>query len=571
MERQHEYEIRNCIADAIKEDVERVFKEVYGKLGTSFINKFLFPLTALELNYKRKSEESIMVGLGASDELLLLVNPLREAVFWFIKRILSEERRIKPQLGNVIINETEETAFVEFVLQIHDEYKRGEQIREIRDCSSKVKLGLESENVFSFYFPRVSELYQKEMLYYYGMDDSLNTEKERQLFEQCEMYLINKCKMTDMVENPGQLFLTYNLLNHMENKIDTQYMDLCKKRILSDLNKISTSSIKSQYKTGEQLIGSKDELATFLALLYYLSRLCMQRYMLASATTIGQEKYYCNYTMPELISLGKQVGLESNVVKRYVDYFSINPNIQYGNFTEFPLLKFKEMVIWIPSSIVLNDFQFSIVNGHYYKDIIFENKDETVSQSIVDYIVNHAKKYSNVIYNENYCYSVPDELYKGKPFNSDIDVAIYDKTNKKLLVIECKWKENVFQNTENYVRIEDAFKKIYEGQLEKHEAYLNRTKANITKLFSNRIDFETEGEIDILYLFVDKRIQFHDNDRNRHAIPIFMLAYLFEKHEISGNISFEEVFKEIRQMESKVEFERIRLKKPVTIGEITVV
>ena len=322
MERQHEYEIRNCIADAIKEDVERVFKEVYGKLGTSFINKFLFPLTALELNYKRKSEESIMVGLGASNELLLLVNPLREAVFWFIKRILSEERRIKPQLGNVIINETEETAFVEFVLQIHDEYKRGEQIREIRDCSSKVKLGLESENVFSFYFPRVSELYQKEMLYYYGMDDSLNTEKERQLFEQCEMYLINKCKMTDMVENPGQLFLTYNLLNHMENKIDTQYMDLCKKRILSDLNKISTSSIKSQYKTGEQLIGSKDELATFLALLYYLSRLCMQRYMLASATTIGQEKYYCNYTMPELISLGKQVGLESNVVKSFL--YTIN-------------------------------------------------------------------------------------------------------------------------------------------------------------------------------------------------------------------------------------------------------
>lgn len=35
MERQREYEIKNSIADAIKEDVERVFKEVYGKLGTS--------------------------------------------------------------------------------------------------------------------------------------------------------------------------------------------------------------------------------------------------------------------------------------------------------------------------------------------------------------------------------------------------------------------------------------------------------------------------------------------------------------------------------------------------------
>lgn len=50
-----------------------------------------------------------------------------------------------------------------------------------------------------------------------------------------------------------------------------------------------------------------------------------------------------------------------------------------------------------------------------------------------------------------------------------------------------------------------------------------------------------------------------------------MLAYLFEKHENSGNISFEEVFKEIRKMESKVEFERSRLKKTVTIDGIMVV
>lgn len=46
-----------------------------------------------------------------------------------------------------------------------------------------------------------------------------------------------------------------------------------------------------------------------------------------------------------------------------------------------------------------------------------------------------------------------------KALNSDIDVAIYDKIGKKLLIIECKWKENVYQNRENYIRIEDALKK----------------------------------------------------------------------------------------------------------------
>ena len=97
--------------------------------------------------------------------------------------------------------------------------------------------------------------------------------------------------------------------------------------------------------------------------------------------------------------------------------------------------------IWIPSSVILNDFQFSIVNGHYLKQLDFINKDSTVSQSIVDYITNHCKVYKNIIYNTNYCYSVKGKTFNGKPFNSDIDVAIYDKANNCMIIIECKWKK----------------------------------------------------------------------------------------------------------------------------------
>ena len=32
-----------------------------------------------------------------------------------------------------------------------------------------------------------------------------------------------------------------------------------------------------------------------------------------------------------------------------------------------------------------------------------------------------------------------------------------------MLIIECKLKENVYQNRENYIRIEDALKKIYDN------------------------------------------------------------------------------------------------------------
>lgn len=34
----------------------------------------------------------------------------------------------------------EEYSFVEYVLQLYDEFKRGEQIKEIRDCASKVMI-----------------------------------------------------------------------------------------------------------------------------------------------------------------------------------------------------------------------------------------------------------------------------------------------------------------------------------------------------------------------------------------------------------------------------------------------
>lgn len=572
MERQQEYELRNTIANAIQNDVNRVFFEKLKLLNHDFYSEILFPLIVLEMNYKMKSEESVAAGLEDSNEYLILVNPLREAIYWYINKVLASNRKIIFSKKSYIPTLEEEYSFVEYVLQLHDEFKRGEQIREIRDCVSKVKIKQENDNIYSFYFPIISEKYQKELLYYYGLDDTLNSEKERAIFVECEQYLHNKINVEELIIHPQKIYIYYNILQGMANRIDIKYFELCKKRVMSDLNKISSSSLRSiDDNMNNVIIGSKDELASFLALLYYLSRLCMQKYMLASSTMVGELEYTCQYDIPKMLVLGKQIGLSRDSIIAYINYFSMDANVASGNFTEFPLLRFKEKIIWIPSSIVLNDFQFSIVNGHYYKGIRFENKDETVSKSIVDYIVNHGNRYSNIIYNTNYVYSVPNEKFRGKPFNSDIDVAIYDKVGKKLLIIECKWKENVYQNRENYIRIEDALKKIYDNQLEKHQAYLERDIYNLNKLFDNQIDFTKEVDVDTLYLFVDKRIQFHDNGANRHAIPIFMLAYLFEKSSSDSQLKLSDVFSEIRKMQSKVSYERIKLKEPVPLGEITVV
>lgn len=561
MERQQEYELREKIANIIQNDVNRVFFEKLQLLNHDFYDEIIFPLTVLEMTYKRKSEESVMDGLEYSNEYLILVNPLREAIYWYIHKELASDKKIVFSKKAYIPNSSEEYSFIEKILQLHGEFKRGEQIREIRDCASKVIIKSEGDNKYGFYFPVISEKYHKELLYYYGLDDTLNFEAERIIFVECEKYLHNKINVKELITYPWKINIYYNILKRMASVIDIKYLELCKKRIMSDLNKISSSSLRSiDDNTNKVIIGSKDELATFLALLYYLSRLCMQKYMLVSSTGVGELEYICQYDLSKILSLGNQIGLSRDSITSYIDYFAMDVDVAGGNFTEFPLLKFKEKIIWIPSSIVLNDFQFSIVNGHYYKGIRFENKDETVSQSIIDYIIDHSNKYSNILYNTNYVYSVPNETFKGKPFNSDIDVAIYDRIGKKLLVIECKWKENVYQNRENYIKIEDALKKIYDKQLEKHQAYLEKDINNLNELFNNQIDFTKEGDIDTLYLFVDKRIQYHDKLANRHVIPIFMLAYLFENHSSNNQLMLMDVFSEIREMQSKVNYERIRLK-----------
>ena len=83
--------------------------------------------------------------------------------------------------------------------------------------------------------------------------------------------------------------------------------------------------------------------------------------------------FYYEILFPLIVlALGRQIGLSRDSVMSYIDYFSMDVNVTSGNFTEFPLLKFKNKIIWTPSSIVLNDFQFSIVNGHYYKETLMD-------------------------------------------------------------------------------------------------------------------------------------------------------------------------------------------------------
>ena len=63
--------------------------------------------------------------------------------------------------------------------------------------------------------------------------------------------------------------------------------------------------------------------------------------MLVSSTKVGELEYVCQYDLVKILALGRQIGISRDSVMSYIDYFSMDVNVTSGNFTEFPLLKFK--------------------------------------------------------------------------------------------------------------------------------------------------------------------------------------------------------------------------------------
>ena len=66
----------------------------------------------------------------------------------------------------------------------------------------------------------------------------------------------------------------------------------------------------------------------------------------------------------------KEISQISNLpiinVRRIVEYF-INTGL--SNFLEFPLFELDNKLVTIPSLILVNDWQFTMINGHYLKKI----------------------------------------------------------------------------------------------------------------------------------------------------------------------------------------------------------
>ena len=222
------------------------------------------------------------------------------------------------------------------------------------------------------------------------------------------------------------------------------------------------------------------------------------------------------------------------------------------NLLEFPLFEVEESLVTIPSLILVNDWQFTIINGHYLKNIIINNREKTISTVTEERIEKALLGVTNVAVAKTVPYSFKDEL--GNELNSDIDYAIYDFTHNKVLIIEAKWIDKHYKDEIDkiYGKIFQTLNSIYTKQIDKHKKFLQKQE-NIDFLFSNDKNYK-KGLLtpEIYYLAVDKRNQMHIGER--HMVSEYMLIYFIHKYVSENQIDLEAMWKEINGLHTKVEY-----------------
>lgn len=407
---------------------------------------------------------------------------------------------------------------------------------EIKDGSSYAKSKIEkiSEKNFKLTTSLISHQYREEGFYFYGADDFLQQGQEKKFISDNTKYFYVKH------------FPQISRIDELCNVIDKELLAYCKQRVMVDL-------LKLHPKTKSPVFSSINELASVLSFLYYIAfvkNMKRRLYKMIDADLSMIEDCIIEFPKPLLlkrISTICQVSEEK--VGKIISYLTNNGS---QNILEFPLFEHKNTIITIPSFIMVNDWAFTMVNGHYIKNIAFIKREKTLSVSTEVKLDKALKKVSNILYCKEKYYECLDE--NNKLINSDIDFAIFDYTKNTLLIIETKWKDNHYYcgTEKNHPKIQDTLNKIFKEQLQKHKIFLSNQQ-NILNIFENdyRIDFN-QCAMKIHYVAIDKRNQLHLN--GNHMITEYMLLYFVEKHINGNSLDVVGLTATIEQMYTKTEY-----------------
>ncbi|MCM3758721.1 hypothetical protein M3197_14750 [Sporosarcina aquimarina] len=538
-----EYEIRLATKDFVVNSVNE-YIEVYISTYKDNIGFLLYyPLFAIEYRFK---EETPNFERAEND---------RHALSWFLGELI-KNKGINFEL-NFIFSSDDFEFFVCNILskikKLYFDFLLCEQIMDMNSIAKSQIEKLEDEK-YKFTLALVEGGFRKEYLYFNGLANNERFKQENFIKSQAANRIVTKYK----VHNKQ----SYMRIKRLLIDIDKELLELCYRCVNIDFNNLGGNA-KSD------IIRNVDEVKSLTAFFYYCSLVINYYYNIGKiiGSTNSLDLLFFQDSEWIVQKISKITGLTKNRVEKYLDYFSFKGE---GSLLEFPLLFHKGKILFVSSSWMLNDFQFSIVNGHYYKKKVFNNRDKTISHSVVNDITTNLLKFSNIIFGKEVYYEFE---YKGKMINSDIDVAIYDEKSNTFIIIECKWKDNHYMiaGEENYRKIQQSLNEIYNEQILKHKAFIDEDKRNLSFILEYKLQVEEiADDPEILYIAVDKRSQLYIDENI--LISSYGLQWLFSLHSEGDVLHLDEVIKHLRKQRTTATYLNIGEMKEIKINDqITIV
>ena len=516
----NEYELLGGLHNIIDNNTDEKVKKWLDAHNVN--NYLLYPLAAIELGAIKEAPET-------------MDNLFRRCIATFIFS------RAKQSGKEIYLRKFNTPGFKKYLRSYESElvplYQNYRFSREINDINpfSKPRLIQKEENKYILTTSLVSDVYSEEQFYFDGVDEPEVAEQERQQVLELHEKFWDK------------IILGQHQIEGLQKCIDKTLYQACVGIVEKDLNKWGT-------RVRSMIFDNPAQLAKVIAYFYYHAMIK------AICTRIGMryvEDFFDN-GKDCILLLQKQKCIKDIVDISGISEKKVEVIVKYlindgrMNLLEFPLFEVEDKIITIPSAIMVNDWQFTIVNGHYIKNIPITNREKTISTVTEGHIEKTLKGIQNIAVAKTKPYSFVD--VNGENQCSDIDYAIYDMARNILLIIEAKWIDKHYKDEidKRYGMILQTLNDIYTKQIEKHKTYLNK-KSNIDSLFVEDARYNKNLEMPkIIYLAVDKRNQLHIDDR--HMVSEFMLVYFLKKYTRNSQLDLSAMWNEIGNLKTKVEY-----------------
>lgn len=516
----NEYELLGGLHNIIDKNTDEKMQKWLEAHNVNYY--LLYPLAAIELGVIKEAPENID-------------NLFRRCIGTFIFSKVKE-------FGNEIYIRKFNTPGFKRYLQSYEKelvplYQNYRFSREINDINpfSKSRLVQKGENKHILTTSLVSDVYREEQFYFEGVDEPEKNKKEKKQVLELHTHFWNK------------IILGQHKIEELQINVDIELYQECIGIVEKDLNKWD-SRVRST------VFDSPTQLARVIAFFYYhamIKAICVRIGMGYTEDFFDNGKDCILILQKEkcIKDISSISGIQERKVTAIVKYL-INDGRM--NLLEFPLFEVEDKIITIPSAIMINDWQFTIVNGHYIKNIPIINREKTISTVTEGHIEKALQNIQNIAVAKTKPYSFVDE--NGENQCSDIDYAVYDMKRNILLIIEAKWIDKHYKDEidKRYGMILQTLNDVYAKQIEKHKKYLS-SKGNIDNLFVDDCRYNTKMEMpEIVYLAVDKRNQLHIDDR--HMVSEFMLIYFLKKYINNNQLDLRAMWNEIGNLKTKVEY-----------------